>query len=237
MDLWTIGWLFLTLTRQPFSGRLYSWPCFLGAIYSLWVITTMPVTILLNGWSLMFLTLDWTQSWITSLSWLSGWIISAFPWQYACFQWLEMQPPSKKKGVMCMWAGLCWGFWSWKYSSMDACSRKCSKLSSVRTEPVQHLVRPLLSLHPFEKAEKCFPCNSLLFLKIFHVHYPTQFTTTLIENLVEEILLSSKIIPLADGRSETKIYVLLFPILAIFLHSLPLFRYCYKNSKPRGAEF
>lgn len=59
--LWTVGWLFLMWTRQPFSGLLYSWPCFPRAIYSLWVITTMAVTILLNGWGLMFLTLAWTQ--------------------------------------------------------------------------------------------------------------------------------------------------------------------------------
>lgn len=49
MHLWTIGWLFLTLTRQPLPGLLYPWPCFPREIYPLWVITTMPVTILLNG--------------------------------------------------------------------------------------------------------------------------------------------------------------------------------------------
>ena len=97
IHLWTTAWLFLTwlaILCRP----LYSYPCFSWAIRSLWVITTGPVTILLNGWGFMFLTWGWTQKWITSPYWPSGWIISAFLWWYACFQWLETQPPSKARG-------------------------------------------------------------------------------------------------------------------------------------------
>ena len=86
------------LDLPSFFRPLYSYPCFSWAVCSLWVITIGPVTILLNGWGFMFLTWGWTRKWITSLYWPSGWIISAFLWWYACFQWLEMQPPSRARG-------------------------------------------------------------------------------------------------------------------------------------------
>lgn len=95
---------------------------------------------------------------------------------------------------------------------------------------------------PHPKDREMFPNN---YMQLFIVYQDFSYILPHwiyynLENLEEKLLLSSKVLSLADGRTGTKIHALLslIPALFLLLHASVTFpHYYYKNSEPTVAEF